>query len=58
MQTHEDLYQIADELRSIASIGLRYTEQGYDKERYEQVLKASARLVAALEHASFEEIYA
>jgi ADP-ribose pyrophosphatase YjhB (NUDIX family) len=57
MSNMDDLYQIADELRAIASVGLRYTEQGYDKERYEQVLKASARLVAALEHTSFAEIY-
>jgi ADP-ribose pyrophosphatase YjhB (NUDIX family) len=58
MSTIDDLYQLADELRAIASLGLRYTEGGYDRERYEQVLKASARLVAALEHASAEDIYA
>lgn len=54
----DELYQIADELRAVASIGLRYTEHGYDKERYEKVLQASARLVAALDGKAPEEIYA
>jgi len=57
MPIREELYLIADELRAIASTGLLYTGHGYDQERYEQVLKASARLVAALENAPFEEIY-
>jgi ADP-ribose pyrophosphatase YjhB (NUDIX family) len=52
-----DLYQIADELRGLASAGLRWAENGYDKERYEHILKASARLVATLETGSFDEIY-
>ena len=54
----EALYQIADELRAIANAGLRWTENGYDRERYEHVLKASARLVAALENVLAEQIYA
>lgn len=58
MQTPQELYQIADELRAIASNGLRNAEIGYDKERYEMVLKASARLIAALESTSFENVYA
>ncbi len=58
MQTPQELYQIADELRAIASNGLRNAEIGYDKERYEMVLKSSARLVAALENTSFETVYA
>ena len=49
MSTQDDFYQIADELRAIASGGIRYTDHGYDRERYEQILKASARLVAAVE---------
>jgi 8-oxo-dGTP pyrophosphatase MutT (NUDIX family) len=53
----EVLYLIADELRAIASTGLRYCENGYDQERYQHILKASARLVAALENASIEEVY-
>lgn len=52
MSTQDDFYQIADELRAIASGGIRYTDHGYDRERYEQILKASARLVAAVERAA------
>jgi ADP-ribose pyrophosphatase YjhB (NUDIX family) len=52
----EDLYQIADELRAVASLGLRYTESRYDRGRYERVLAASARLVAALEQRSPDEV--
>jgi 8-oxo-dGTP pyrophosphatase MutT (NUDIX family) len=54
----KDLYQIADQLRAVASAGLRFSESGYDQERYEQVLQLSARLVAVVENSSFEEIYA
>jgi ADP-ribose pyrophosphatase YjhB (NUDIX family) len=53
----ENLYQIADELRAVASAGLRFSENGYDQERYERVLKLSARLVAAVENGSYEAIY-
>jgi len=53
----EDLYQIADELRAIASLGLNFADSGYDKERYERVLKLSARLVAAIENTPVENTY-
>jgi ADP-ribose pyrophosphatase YjhB (NUDIX family) len=56
MDTQSSLYQIADELRAIASLGLRFTDGLYDKERYEKILHASARMVAALEEGSAEEI--
>jgi len=55
--TQEKLYQIADELRAVASAGLRFSEYGYDHERYEQILKASARMVAALGGATFDSVY-
>jgi len=58
MSLADSLYQIADQLRSIASNGLRFAENGYDRERYEQVLKESARIVAALEGASPEAVLA
>lgn len=54
----QELYLIADELRSIAANGLRFAENGYDRERYEQVRQASARLVAALEGAPAEAVLA
>lgn len=53
----QTLYQIADELRAIANAGMRWSDSGYDRERYEHILKASARLVAALENGSDGEIY-
>jgi ADP-ribose pyrophosphatase YjhB (NUDIX family) len=54
----EALYRIADELRAVASAGLRYSEGGYDRERYEKILRASARLVAELGEEPFESVYA
>jgi 8-oxo-dGTP pyrophosphatase MutT (NUDIX family) len=53
----DELYQIADELRAIASLGIRYTESGYDRERYEHILKASARILSTLENVPFDDIY-
>ena len=56
MSSTEDLYLIADELRAVANLGLRFAESPYDKERYERVLSASARLIAALEQRSPDEV--
>ena len=56
MSPSDEIYQIADEPRGIASLGLHYAENPYDKERYERVLSASARLVAAVERRSPEEV--
>ena len=42
-----EMYLIADELRSIADLGLHYAENDYDRERYHRALSLSARLVAA-----------
>jgi ADP-ribose pyrophosphatase YjhB (NUDIX family) len=58
MLTKDELYLIADELRAVASVGLQFAEHGYDKERYERVLRASARLVSVVEGSLPEEIYA
>jgi ADP-ribose pyrophosphatase YjhB (NUDIX family) len=52
-----EIYQIADELRGLASLGLRYAQNGYDQERYESILKASARLLALAEDEAPEKIY-
>ncbi len=43
------VYEIADELRAIANLGLRFAQVSYDRERYEKTLALSARLVATLE---------
>jgi 8-oxo-dGTP pyrophosphatase MutT (NUDIX family) len=52
----EELYQIADELRAIASLGLNFAQNHYEVENYERVLALSARLIAALEQRSPEEV--
>ena len=49
MNARDDIYLIADELRSIADLGLHYAENDYDRERYARALSLSARLVAAIE---------
>ena len=58
MSSTEEIYQIADELRAIASLGLRFAENSYDSERYERVLRASARLVGAIERRSPDDVLA
>lgn len=54
----ELVYLAADELRSLADEGLRFTEGSYDRERYERILSVSARLVAALEARAPAEVTA
>jgi ADP-ribose pyrophosphatase YjhB (NUDIX family) len=54
----ETVYRVADELRSLACQGLRFTDGEYDRERYERILQASARLVAAVDGRLPEEVAA
>lgn len=56
MSDSEELYRIADELRAVANLGLRYVEHPDDEERYRRVLSASARLVAAVEGRRSDEV--
>jgi ADP-ribose pyrophosphatase YjhB (NUDIX family) len=58
MSPAEHLYLLADELRAIANLGRRYALNDYDRERYEQVLAASARLISVLEQRPYEPILA
>ena len=44
-----EMYLVADELRSIAELGLHYADNDYDRERYRRARSLSARLVAAIE---------
>ncbi len=55
MSLNDEVYAIADELRAIANQGLYYDANGYTRERYERTLRASARLVAALEQKPVDE---
>jgi ADP-ribose pyrophosphatase YjhB (NUDIX family) len=56
MTFQAEVYQVADELRAIANMGLHFSVSAYDTDRYERVLKASARLVAALELRDPDEV--
>ena len=56
MSSTEELYQIADELRAIGSGGLLWTDSRYDRERYERILAASARLIGTIEQRPSMEI--
>ena len=49
MSFQDEVYLIADELRSIANAGAHYADNEYDRERYERALSLSARLVASIE---------
>ena len=51
-----EMYLIADELRSIADMGLHYAENDYDRERYHRALSLSARLVAAIEKRPADDV--
>lgn len=57
MGSQQELYIIADELRAIAAQGLLFTDGGYDRERYERIMKASARMVGIIDHQPADEIY-
>lgn len=52
------LYQIADELREIASSGLHFAKDDYDTQRYKKVLAASARIITALEGGNSDALLA
>lgn len=54
----ETLIQIADELRALANAGLRWCQNGYDRERYEKTLRLSARIVSTLENRVEEDVLA
>lgn len=56
MDARDDIYLIADELRSIADLGLHYAQNDYDRERYSRALSLSARLIAAMEKRTAEDV--
>ena len=56
MSFQAEMYETAGELRGVASTGLRFAENSYDRERYDHALSLSARLVAALEGRSPDEV--
>ena len=58
MSFQDEVYLIADELRSIANAGVFYAGNEYDRERYERALSLSARLVAAIEERPADDVIA
>ena len=58
MSFQDEVYLIADELRSIANAGAYYAGNEYDRERYERTLSLSARLVAAIEERPADDVMA
>jgi ADP-ribose pyrophosphatase YjhB (NUDIX family) len=51
----EVIYQVAAELRSLASVGLAHSSDPYDIERYHRIHSASARLSAAADSRVVED---
>ena len=49
MDATDEMYLVADELRSIADLGLHFAQDHYDKDRYGRIRSLNARLVAVLE---------
>lgn len=56
MNANEELLLIADELQAIANLGRRFSKDSHDLERYEKVRSLSARVFAAVEGRSPDEI--
>ena len=56
MDSIGEMYLIADELRSIADLGLHFAQNDYDNDRYRRVRSLSARLVAAIEERPTSEV--
>lgn len=56
MDATGEMHLIADELHSIADLGLHYAQTDYDKARYGRIRSLSARLVAALEGSTADAI--
>ncbi len=56
MPFQDEVYLIADELRSIANAGALYAENEYDRERYDRALSLSARLVAAIDERPVDDV--
>jgi ADP-ribose pyrophosphatase YjhB (NUDIX family) len=50
------IYQAIDELRAISSMGLYYSQDEYDRERYQRVLEVALRLFAEMEETPFDKI--
>jgi ADP-ribose pyrophosphatase YjhB (NUDIX family) len=52
----QDILVLLDELRSIAQLGLNYSDNPYDRERYERLLRLAAGQYSAVSSVSEDEI--
>ena len=50
------LYLVADQLRAIANYGLMHQKNEYDRERLNEVLSASARMISILDNRSDDDV--
>ncbi|CAA9305223.1 MAG: hypothetical protein AVDCRST_MAG77-6026 [uncultured Chloroflexi bacterium] len=55
VEREQALFHLADELRGIALLGLAYAQNSHDRDRYERVLAAAARLVGVTERHPTDE---
>ena len=54
--TQDDIHLAIDELRAIATMGLQYAHDDYERDRAERALAVSLRLKSRLEGTSFERL--
>lgn len=52
----EDIYLLADRIRSISHLGLTYSQTPFDTERYEKLLDISARLYSICDKSDFSDL--
>ena len=52
----EDIYLLADQIRSISNLGLSYSTNHFDTERYEKLLTLSARLYSLCDSTDLSDL--
>ena len=52
----EDIYRIADQIRSLSNLGLAYSANQFDKDRYEKLLSISAQLYSICDKSDFSDL--
>ena len=56
--THDDIYEAADALKSIGTMGLNYSLSEYDTDRYQRTLNIALKLLSKLEDRSIDVLEA
>ena len=56
LDTLREMYLVADELRSIADVGMCYAVNEYDRVRYERLLSLSAQLIASIDKRPVDKV--